>query len=133
MPVFPALTDQTILKPELSWQLQSSNAGKLDAELCYVSGGMSWEADYNLVAPQDGQKLDLIGWVTIDNQSGKNFEKARVKLMAGDVSKIQRDEQLRSRAAAMSSVADGAGPPVTEKSFDGPSLHAPASHDASGS
>ena len=85
MPVFPALTDQTILKPELSWQLQSSNAGKLDAELCYVSGGMSWEADYNLVAPQDGQKLDLIGWVTIDNQSGKNFEKARVKLMAGDV------------------------------------------------
>jgi len=118
MPVFPALTDQTILKPELSWQLQSSNAGKLDAELCYVSGGMSWEADYNLVAPQDGQKLDLIGWVTIDNQSGKNFEKARVKLMAGDVSKIQRDEQMRARAAAMSSVADGAGPPVTEKSFD---------------
>ena len=116
MPVFPALTDQSILKPELSWQLQSSNAGKLDAELCYVSGGMSWEADYNLVAPQNGQELDLIGWVTIDNQSGKNFEKARVKLMAGDVSKIQRDEQKRTRA--MSSVADGAGPPVTEKAFD---------------
>ena len=118
MPVFPALTDQSILKPELSWQLQSSDAGKLDAELCYVSGGMSWMADYNLVAPQDGHKLDLIGWVTIDNQSGKNFEKARVKLMAGDVSKIQRDEQMRTRAAAMSSVADAAGPPVTEKSFD---------------
>jgi hypothetical protein len=118
MPVFPALTDQSILKPELSWQLQSSDAGKLDAELCYVSGGMSWMADYNLVAPQDGQNLDLIGWVTIDNQSGKNFEKARVKLMAGDVSKIQRDEQMRTRAAAMSSVADAAGPPVTEKSFD---------------
>ena len=118
MPVFPALTDQTILKPELSWQLQSSNAGKLDAELCYVSGGMSWQADYNLVSPQDGRELDLIGWVTIDNQSGKHFENARVKLMAGDVSKIQGDEQMRARATALSSVAEGACPPVTEKAFD---------------
>ena len=79
------LPDQTILKPELSWQLQSSDSGKLDAELCYVSGGMSWQAHYNLVTPQDGEKLDLIGWVTIDNQSGKSFENVRVKLMAGDV------------------------------------------------
>ena len=56
--------------------------------------------------------------MTIDNQSGKSFENARVKLMAGDVSKIQRDEQMRTRAAALSAVAEGAGPPVTEKSFD---------------
>jgi len=118
MPVFPALTDQTILKPELSWQLHSSKPGNLDAELCYVSGGMSWAADYNLVAPEDGGKLDLIGWVTMDNQSGKSFENARVKLMAGDVSKIKQDEEMRYRAAAMSSVAEGAGAPVTEKSFD---------------
>jgi hypothetical protein len=55
MPVFPALTHEAILKPELSWQLQSSKSGKLNAELCYVSGGMSWEADYNLVAPGDGK------------------------------------------------------------------------------
>ena len=73
--------------------MQSSKAGKLNAELCYVSGGMSWEADYNLVAPEDGAKLDLIGWVTMDNQSGKSFENARIKLMAGDVSKIQRQDQ----------------------------------------
>jgi hypothetical protein len=118
MPVFPALTDQTILKPELTWQLQSSDSGTLDAELCYLSGGMSWEADYNLVARQDGGKLDLIGWVTIDNQSGKSFEGARVKLMAGDVSKIQRDQREVFRAASKAALAEDAGPAVTEKSFD---------------
>ena len=118
MPVFPALTDETILKPELSWKLQSSKPGKLDAELCYVSSGMSWEADYNLVAPEDGGKLDLIGWVTMDNQSGKSFTNARVKLMAGDVSKIEEDQTAQYRAAAMSAIADAAGPPVTEKAFD---------------
>jgi hypothetical protein len=109
MPVFPALTDQTILKPELTWQLQSSDSGTLDAELCYLSGGMSWEADYNLVARQDGGKLDLIGWVTIDNQSGKSFEGARVKLMAGDVSKIQRDQREVFRAASKAALAEDAG------------------------
>jgi hypothetical protein len=117
-PIFPALTDQTVLKPELSWRLTSSTPGKVDAELCYVSAGMSWKADYNLVAPHGDGKIDLIGWVTMDNQSGRNFENARVKLMAGDVSKIEDDERMQMRMAAMSEIADSAAPPVTEKSFD---------------
>jgi hypothetical protein len=118
MPVFPALTHEAILKPELSWQLQSSKAGKLNAELCYVSGGMSWEADYNLVAPEDGAKLDLIGWVTMDNQSGKSFENARIKLMAGDVSKIQRQDQDEMALESTVAASRAGAPPVTEKSFD---------------
>jgi hypothetical protein len=117
-PIFPALTDQTILKPELSWRLQSSTSGKLDAELCYVSGGMRWKADYNLVAPEGEGKIDLIGWVTIENQSGRNFENARVKLMAGGVSKIEEEETMQLRAAAMSGITDSGAPPVTEKTFD---------------
>lgn len=120
MPIFPALADQTILKPELSWQLNSSQAAKLDAELCYVSGGMSWEADYNLVATDKSDELDLIGWVTIDNQSGKTFENARLKLMAGDVSKIQPRENFAAarKVGYQMDTASGMAPPVSEKSFD---------------
>ena len=33
--------------------------------------------------------MDLVGWVTLDNQSGKQFDRARIKLMAGDVNKVQ--------------------------------------------
>ena len=33
---------------------------------------MSWQADYNIVAPEKGDMVDIIGWVTIDNQSGKH-------------------------------------------------------------
>jgi hypothetical protein len=120
LPIFPALADQTILKPELSWQLNASKPGKVDAELCYVSGGMSWEADYNLVSSKNGDELDLIGWVTIDNQSGKNFENARIKLMAGDVSKIQPRENYAAtgRAAMKMDLSAAAPPTVSEKSFD---------------
>ena len=31
----------------------------------------------------------MIGWITMRNYSGKTFEDARIKLMAGDVNKIQ--------------------------------------------
>ena len=48
-PLFPALSGDSILKPTLSWLLQAPDAGKFDAEISYVAGGMSWQADYNLV------------------------------------------------------------------------------------
>jgi hypothetical protein len=35
---------------------------------------MRWEADYNLLVPSAEGKIDLIGWVTIENQSDRNFE-----------------------------------------------------------
>ena len=67
------------------WILFSAQPAKFDAELSYISGGMSWSADYNIVAPETGDTLELVGWVTLDNQSGKQFDHARVRLMAGDV------------------------------------------------
>ena len=42
-PVFPSLGDDTILKPQLSWKIQSPKALKTNAELGYITGGMSWD------------------------------------------------------------------------------------------
>ena len=88
-PRFPALGDDTILNPTLLWKLNSSETGKFDAEIAYVTGGLSWHADYNIVAGEKSDVIDLVGWVNFDNQSGKTFENAKIKLMAGDVNKIQ--------------------------------------------
>ncbi len=120
IPIFPALTDETILKPTVHWKIETDRPGKFDAELSYVTGGMSWEADYNLVAPPKGDTLDLVGWVTLDNQTGKTFEDARIKLVAGDVSKLdpERNAEQLSRARSLGYVAGEMQPPVTEKTFD---------------
>ena len=124
-PLFPALTGDSILKPTLSWQLETNSSGKSEAEISYVSGGMSWQADYNLVVsdgPKKGQfdSLDMVGWITMHNQSGKTFENARIKLLAGDVNKIdQGTPNTRGYAAkAMRMEADAMAPVVREKSFD---------------
>ncbi len=51
-PLFPALADDTVLKPMLNWLLESDKPGETTAEFNYVTRGMSWNADYNLVAPE---------------------------------------------------------------------------------
>lgn len=90
-PVFPALADDTILKPTIYWVLDTDRSGPLDAELSYITAGMGWEADYSILAQNDSDKIDVIGWITVDNQSGRTFENADIKLMAGDVSKIRQN------------------------------------------
>src|ERR1041385_7359955 len=118
-PIFPALTNETILKPTLSWLLQSDHPGTSNAEFSYVTGGMSWHADYNVVAPVSGNLLDIVGWVTLDNQTGKTFSNARIKLMAGDVNKLQPNQLMISgQAAAVYAARDEAAPAVTERNFD---------------
>ncbi len=119
-PIFPALGDDSILKPTLSWQLATDKPGAVNAELSYITGGMRWDADYNVVAPENGEVLELVGWVTIDNQSGKRFDNARIRLMAGDVNKIQRADvydafQFKAMNAA---AAEAIAPAVTERNFD---------------
>ena len=124
-PLFPALTSDSILKPALSWQIETNQPGKFDAEISYVSGGMSWQADYNLVV-SDGPKnshydlLDVVGWITMRNQSGKTFENARIKLLAGDVSKVESQTAGRRMYAAEAKAVmnDALQPVVREKSFD---------------
>jgi hypothetical protein len=118
-PRFPDLGDDTVLKPTLNWLLQSDKPGKFDAEVGYVTGGFDWSASYNLVSPEKGDLVDLVGWITMNNQSGKTFENAKIKLMAGDVNKIQPQNRPMVRlAAARAMEMPAAAPAVTEKAFD---------------
>lgn len=119
-PVFPDLTAETILKPRLEWLVATDKPGKFPAEFSYVTGGMTWQADYNIVAPEKGDVADIIGWVTIGNRTGMTFENARIKLMAGDVNKIQPPGITGRNMSEMVAFAAAAPmvPTVTEKAFD---------------
>jgi hypothetical protein len=72
------------------------------------------------VAPEKGDLVDIVGWITMDNRSGRTFENARIKLMAGDVNKIQPGAMRGRQVSQMVAVTagDAFAPPVTEKAFD---------------
>lgn len=127
-PLFPSSTDGLLLKPTLRWQIDSDRAQKLAAEFAYITGGLNWEATYNVVtsnaaaagsSPSTEENADVVGWVTITNRSGAEFPQARIKLMAGDVAKIQpiAFDRIVSGAVAMAAPMPSNNA-VTQKPFD---------------
>ncbi len=97
-----------LTKPTLKWKLQAAKAGKHDVKVTYLTSGITWEADYTAVISKDEKQLDLGGWVTIKNNSGKRYEDARMKLVAGGVHRAPtpspRQELTRGKGGVGSGV-----------------------------
>ena len=117
-PIFPSLGNDNVLKPTLNWKLNSSSSGKIAAEVAYLSRGFTWEASYNLVATEKSDIVDVVGWVTMNNQSGMTFNEAKIKLMAGDVNRAQPEYPEGGPMVMADGMARSASKVVTEKSFD---------------
>ena len=77
-PVFEGIDTSAFLKPSLVWQIGSKKAGECPVEIAYITGGMSWEATYNLVAPAEGSDLfDLSGWISLQKRHRKDLHRCR--------------------------------------------------------
>jgi hypothetical protein len=109
--ILPSLPSGLILKPALLWKIAKSNAREV--KVSYLSGGFNWSANY--VVEIMGNTLNLSGWAEIENRSGATFEDAGVKLIAGDVNRVEDEEcySLMDSALKMSSAA----PQAEEKAF----------------
>lgn len=99
---FPDVPDDLRDQPTLVLHLKAPKAGKSKLELSYLTSGLSWKADYVADLAQDGQTMDLNGWVTLTNASGIAYRQAQVQLIAGEVNQVaeQRPRPLM-RAVAM--------------------------------
>jgi len=75
-------------RPTLSILLEAAG-GKQAVELSYLTGGLSWKADYVANLSTDGKSLDLNGWVTLTNRSGAGFDHATLQLVAGTVNRVR--------------------------------------------
>jgi len=96
----PGLPGGLIAKPTLVWDIEAAGAGPQKARFTYQTGGMTWWTDYNLTysEPTPGAcSVDVAAWVTLVNQSGASFDDARLKLVAGDVQRVQRPQYARDR------------------------------------
>ncbi len=116
--ILPELPEGLLTKPTLMWLLNARKAGEHKGEISYLTGGMSWNADYVLVIDKDDAKADLNAWVTVANNSGATYKDAKLKLVAGDVHRAPVD-QLGGRmyAGAKAMRMDESNGGMTEKSF----------------
>ncbi len=91
-------------KPTLTAKINNKKAGSKNLFLAYLTGGLSWRTDY-VATIADKNKLDLTGWVTINNNSGVDYNDAKIQLIAGDVNVVRPVVQPRLLMAKMSMAA----------------------------
>lgn len=115
---FPALPEGLITRPTLRWLLMSAKGGSNQVELTYMTYGMNWSADYNVLLASDNGKLDLTGWVTLNNTSGTSYTDAQVKLIAGDVHRLPEPVMRREGADMATAMFAAAQPKVAQRDFN---------------
>ena len=117
-PVLTELPEGLLAKPTLVWKLNASKSGAHDGEISYMTGGMSWSADYVLVADKDDAKGDLTAWTTVVNNSGATYRDAKLKLVAGDVHRAEQPMRAYGLAKArFGALAEAKAANMTEAAF----------------
>jgi hypothetical protein len=87
--VFDKVPEHLRPRPTLVLDLHSGEAKAQKLELSYLTGGLSWKADYVANLAPDEKTLALSGWVTLTNQSGAAYPNALLQLVAGDVNRVR--------------------------------------------
>jgi hypothetical protein len=111
---FPELPPNLIAKPTLVW-LVDSKQPKQSVEVSYLAQGLSWKADYVFVVNESDTKGDLVGWVTLVNQSGSSYKNAELKLVAGDVNRVREGEMEMRQRSMKASLPAAAPAPFREE------------------
>ena len=80
--------------------------GEHKTEVSYQTDGITWWADYNLIFKPDAKNenkgmVDFGSWVSILNQSGGSYNNAKLKLMAGDVQRVECSTKIYRSMAKM--------------------------------
>lgn len=87
--VLPEIPENLIAKPTLMWRYANKSSGAHRLEVSYLTNNIGWKADYVFVLDKEDTGGDLSGWVTVDNQSGATYKDAQLKLVAGEVQRVQ--------------------------------------------
>ena len=119
--VLPSIPENLVAQPTLVWLLRSQALAPQRVEASYLTGGITWKADYVMVLNPADDRSDVTGWVTIDNKSGAAYQNAALKLVAGDVNRARdprRDARMMEVAAKSAAAPDASREFAAEGFFE---------------
>ena len=111
------MPEDLVTKPTLIWLTDAQKGGEQLCEVTYTTGAIGWKADYTAILNADDTALDFSGWVTIDNTSGAGYKDATLKLIAGDVRRIQPPMPMSMSGFGAVREMAAKAPAFEEKSF----------------
>jgi hypothetical protein len=109
-------------KPSLSWRVYSKK-GSQSVDLKYLMNNISWKANYTL--DLDQPYANLKGWITINNNTGIEFENANIYCLAGSVNKVSNNiyPRVNKKMVVKTMMMDAAPVAVKQQSMSGYHLY----------
>lgn len=84
--IFDGVPPNLRARPTLSVTVDSARAGTRPASIRYLTPGLGWSSDYVALYDESKGTVDVQGWVTLTNNTGTTFDKAKTLLVAGSPS-----------------------------------------------
>jgi hypothetical protein len=97
--IFDSIPPNLRARPTLSVTLDAQRAGARPLTLSYLTPGMSWKSDYVALFDETAGRIDVQGWITLNNSTGTTFTNAKTLLVAGNVAQVQQNPRFGSRFA----------------------------------
>jgi hypothetical protein len=88
--VYDSIPPNLRARPTLSVTLDATRGGARPLTLSYLTPGMGWKADYVALFDEAKGRIDVQGWITLNNSTGTTFSNAKTLLVAGDVATVQQ-------------------------------------------
>lgn len=79
------------------WTIESDIDGPVPVEITFFTSGIGWRAFYMGTLSQDEQRMQLQGYVTINNQSGEDYENASTRVIVGTIHLLDEIAALAGR------------------------------------
>jgi hypothetical protein len=112
--VYDALPPGLRATPTLLLNVTGTANKDVDSEFSYLTGGLSWHADYVAQVDPEAGRMDLTAWATITNTTGVDFRDARLKLVAGDVNRAAPPPRPMRMMEAKTMAAPAAAPAMAD-------------------
>jgi len=78
----------------LYWNVKSEFDGEATVQITYFTSGITWSADYLVVADEKEESLRVESFVRVTNNSGEEYENAQVRLVVGTINLVEKIAQL---------------------------------------
>ncbi len=95
----PEPREKLYVHPTLEWRLASEKPGEETLDFSYLTGGMSWQAEYVAILGDAEKSLNISSWINLKNESGAVYDNAHLKLVAGELNRARKARGPQAREA----------------------------------
>ncbi len=92
--ILPKIPEDLIARPTLTWLYRNDSQKSHTIEVSYLTKSLNWNADYVLILNKNDTQAEITGWVTVENTSGATYRNAKLKLIAGEVNRAEREDYI---------------------------------------